>query len=39
MWDSALEANAKATEADVTLEYEGCEEFTFEVESFDSSLD
>ena len=39
MWDATLEAKVKATKANITLECEGCEEVTFEVESFDSSLD
>ena len=39
MWDVALEAKAKATKDDVTLECEGRKEETFEWDDFDLSLD
>ena len=39
MLDAALEAKVKSTKVDAALACEGCEEVTFDVEDFDSSLD
>ena len=39
MWDAVLKAKLKATKADATLEFEWCEEETFELGNFDPSLD